>query len=318
MHLGNYLGAIKNWVTLQDKFDCVFFAVDLHSITVRQDPKALRDNTYRTIATYLAAGVLPDHCTLFAQSHVPEHAELAWVLTCFTGMGELNRMTQFKDKSAKHSESIPTGLFTYPALMAADILLYKTHLVPVGADQKQHLELSRDLAERMNKFLGKDVFVIPDIYVPPVGARIMSLQKPESKMSKSDGDPTASIFLNDSDADIVKKFKRAVTDSHPAVQEGEVSSGVQNLFSIQSALTGKDIKEIHKSYVGRGYGYLKVETADIVVEKLKPIREKTNELLKDIPHLDKLMKTGAEKARARAQKTVDEVYNGLGFIPRAR
>ncbi len=290
----------------------------MHSITNRQDPKALRENTYRTIASYLAAGVDPSHCTLFAQSHVSEHAELGWVLTCFTGMGELSRMTQFKDKSAKHEENIPTGIFAYPALMAADILLYKTHLVPVGADQKQHLELARDLAERLNKFTGKQLFVMPDVYHPKTGARIMSLQKPETKMSKSDGDPVASIFLNDSDNDILKKFKKAVTDSHPHVQEGEVSPGVQNLFSIQSALTGKDIKEIHKSYVGRGYGYLKVETGEIVVEKIKPIREKTNELLKDLPHLDKLMKNGADKARARAQKTVDDVYSALGFIPRVR
>lgn len=303
---------------LQVQYDCVFFAVDLHSITTRQDPKELKANTYQTIANYIASGVNPDRCTLFAQSHVPEHAELAWVLTCFTGMGELGRMTQFKDKSAKHGDNVPTGIFVYPALMAADILLYRSHLVPVGADQKQHLELARDLAERLNKFFKKDVFVMPDIYTPPVGARIMSLQKPESKMSKSDGDPTASIFLSDTDDQIIKKFKKAVTDSHPTVQSGEVSTGVQNLFSIQAALTGKDIKTIHASYVGKQYGYLKLETAEIVVGKLKPIREKTDEILKDLSYLDKLLKQGAEKARVRAQKTLDEVYHHLGFIPRIR
>lgn len=318
LHLGNYLGAIRNWVSLQDQYDCIFFAVDLHSITVRQDPKLLKKNTYSTIASYIAAGIDPTKSILFAQSHVAEHAELGWVLTCFSTMGELNRMTQFKDKSAKQSQSqsIPTGLFVYPALMAADILLYRTNLVPVGEDQKQHLELARDLAERLNKFFSKDVFVIPEVYTPKVGARIMSLQNPESKMSKSDGDAGATVFLSDSDDEIRKKFKRAVTDSQPAVQEKDLSAGVTSLFSIQSALTGKSVADIHQAYIGRQYGYLKLETAEIVITALKPLREKTQELLNDIPTLDTLMREGAEKARKRASQTLSEVYNALGFLPK--
>jgi tryptophanyl-tRNA synthetase len=317
LHLGNYLGAIRNWVLLQSQYECIFFAVDLHSITTRQDPKTLKENTYRTIATYIAAGIDPDHSLLFAQSHVPEHAELAWVLTCFSGMGELSRMTQFKDKSAKQEQNIPTGLFVYPALMAADILLYRSNLVPVGEDQKQHLELTRDLAEKINRFFGEQYFVLPDVYNPPIGARIMSLQNPETKMSKSDVDPAASIFLNDSDDEIKKKFKRAVTDSLPHVQEKDLSPGVVNLLSIQAALLGKDFKEVHKTYVGRQYGYLKLETADVVIDKLRPLRTKTDSLLSDIPALDVIMRKGAEKARAKASKTLADVYKRLGFIPKS-
>lgn len=317
LHLGNYLGAIKNWVELQDKYDCIFFAVDLHSITIRHDPKILKENTYRTIATYIASGIDPEKSILFAQSHVPAHAELAWILTCFTGMGELSRMTQFKDKSGKQGgDSIPTGIFVYPALMAADILLYGTHLVPVGQDQKQHLELARDLAERINKFVKKDVFVLPEVYNPPVGARVMSLQNPEFKMSKSDPDAQGTIFLSDTDDQILKKFKRAVTDSEPTVKEKDVSAGVQSLFAIQSAVTGKPIATIHKEYVGKQYGYLKVETAEKVIERISPIRKKTEELLGDVKAIDQMMRKGATLAQSRAEKTLRSVYDALGFLPK--
>jgi tryptophanyl-tRNA synthetase len=239
------------------------------------------------------------------------------VLTCFTGMGELSRMTQYKDKSAKQSEAIPTGIFVYPTLMAADILLYGTHLVPVGEDQKQHLELTRDLAERVNKFVKRDVFVIPDIYQPPVGARIMSLQAPESKMSKSDADTAGAIFLSDSDDEIKKKFKRSVTDSLPAVADKELSPGVTNLLTIQAALKGQKLSDVHAAYIGRQYGYLKLETADVVIESIRPIRQKTQELLSDLPSLDAILKRGADRARERARRTLDEVYAGIGFLPRA-
>ncbi len=318
LHLGNYLGAIRNWNLLQKQYDCIFFAVDLHSITVRQDPAELRENTYRAIATYIGAGIDPEACTLFVQSHVPEHLELAWVLTCHSGMGELARMTQYKDKAAKQNESIPTGLFVYPALMAADILLYSTNLVPVGEDQKQHIELTRDLAERMNGVFKHDVFVVPEVYTAPVGARIMSLQEPEAKMSKSDPNPHASIFLSDSDDEIKKKFKRAVTDTEPAVAEVSLSPGVTNLLSIQAAVTGKPVKEIHKSYVGRQYGYLKLETADIVIEALRPIRTRVDELMRDKAQLESILKRGAERARERARPMVENVYERLGFVPRSK
>ncbi len=316
LHLGNYLGAIRNWVKLQAQYDCVFFAVDLHALTLRQDPKELRDNTYRTIATYLAAGLDPKACTFFAQSHVPEHAELAWVLTCFTGTGELGRMTQFKDKGAKQGDSVGAGLFTYPALMAADILLYQSNLVPVGQDQKQHLELTRDLAERLNKYLGADVFTMPEVFISPSGARVMSLLEPTAKMSKSDENGQATVFISDSDDEIKKKFKRAVTDSLPAIADKDVAPGVTNLFQIQAALKNTTVEEIHKGYVGRQYGYLKLETADIVIETLHPIREKVDQLMGDKTALDRILREGADKARTRAQKTVSQVYDKLGLLPR--
>ena len=249
LHLGNYLGAIRNWVALQADYDNYFFAGDMHSITLRQDPLALRENTYAVAATYLAAGIDPAKSTIFVQSQVPEHAQLAWVLTCFSNMGELGRMTQFKDKSLKQtqSDSIPTGLFVYPTLMAADILLYQAHLVPVGEDQKQHLEITRDLAERLNKFAKRDVFVVPDPFTPPAGGRVMSLLDPDAKMSKSDENPQATIFLNDDDGAIVKKFKRAVTDSKPTIDEGEPSPGVKNLFAIQAACKNTTVAAVHQS-----------------------------------------------------------------------
>lgn len=312
--LGNYLGALKNWVKLQHDFDCYFFAVDLHAITAKQDPKELREQTYRAVATYIAAGIDPDKVTLFAQSHVPQHAELSWILTCHSYMGELGRMTQYKDKSAKQGQNIPAGLFTYPVLMAADILLYHTHLVPVGEDQKQHIELTRDLAIRMRNQYGEDLFTVPEVYIPPVGARVMSLQNPEAKMSKSDPDPNSAVYLNDTDDQIRKKIKRAVTDSGTEIAYADDKPGVKNLLNIQAAITGKAIPEIVASYQGKQYGHLKVETAEIVVEAVAPIRTRTEQLMADRSYLDQILARGAERARARAQKTLQTVYERVGFI----
>lgn len=312
--LGNYLGALKNWVKLQNDYDCLFFAVDMHAITVRQDPKELREQTYRAIATYLAAGIDPEKVTLFVQSHVPQHAELSWVLTCNAYMGELNRMTQFKDKSARQGQNIPAGLFTYPVLMAADILLYHTDLVPVGEDQKQHLELTRDIAVRMNNVYGDDLFTVPEPYIPPVGARIMSLQDPTSKMSKSDPDPNAAVFLNDSDKEIEKKIKRAVTDSGSEITLSDEKPGIRNLLYIQSAVTNRPVQEILESYAGKQYGHLKVDTAQLVVQALGPIRERTDQLMKDRAYLESILRRGAEAAQQRAQATLANVYQRIGFL----
>ena len=315
LHLGNYLGAIRNWVGFQETYEAYLFVGDMHSITLRQDPEQLRENTYRAVAAYLAAGIDPDKAHVFVQSQVPQHAELAWVLTCFSNMGELSRMVQFKDKSQKQtqSDSIPTGLFVYPTLMAADILLYQAHVVPVGEDQKQHLEITRDIAERMNKFAKKDLFVVPTPFTPPSGGRVMSLLDPEAKMSKSDDNDQATIFLHDDDKTIVKKFKRAVTDSKPAVDEEAPSAGVKNLFSIQSACTGKTVEEIHKSYIGKQYGYLKVETADIVVATIGPVRDRMKQFLSDRHGLDHLLLHGTIHARTRAFETLKAVYDAIGF-----
>lgn len=321
LHLGNYLGAIKNWIPMLDEYDCIFFAVDLHSITVDQDPKQLRENTYASIANYIASGIDPNKATLFVQSQVPQHAELSWVLTCFSSMGELSRMTQFKDKSAKQGERIPTGLFTYPVLMAADILLYHTNFVPVGEDQKQHLELARDLAERMNhrfpeSSAGKKepLFTVPNPLIAKVGARIMSLQNPDAKMSKSDPTPGACVYMTDPDKEIEKKFKRAVTDSGTEVRAEEQSAGVRNLIDIQCAITGEQYDTVLNRYIGKGYGYLKVDTANIATQAIRPIRDKTAEILKDRAYLDGILKVGAEKAKARAEKMLSEVYKRVGFI----
>jgi tryptophanyl-tRNA synthetase len=313
--LGTYLGALKNWVRLQKDFDCLFFAVDLHAITLRQDPKELRERTYRAIATYIAAGIDPERALLFVQSHVPEHAELAWVLTCHTYMGELNRMTQYKDKSAKQGANIGAGLFVYPALMAADILLYDTDLVPVGEDQKQHIEITRDVALRMINLYGEDTVKVPEVYIPPIGARVMSLQDPTAKMSKSDPDPGATLFLDDSDDVIRKKLKRAVTDSGSEITFEDGKPGVKNLLSIQSALTGKPVGELVASYAGKMYGHLKVDTAELVVQAVGPIRDKTDQLMKDRAYLEGILRKSADQARERAQRTLSRVYERIGFIP---
>ncbi len=311
--LGNYLGALKNWVTLQQNYDCLFFAVDLHTITVRQDPKELREQTYRMLATYLAAGINPDQATLFIQSHVPAHAELAWIFNCFTYMGELSRMTQFKDKSVK-DKNVSAGLFTYPVLMASDILLYQTHLVPVGEDQKQHVEITRDIAIRMNKIYGDDLFRIPEAYIAPVGARIMSLQEPLNKMSKSDPDPNSAVYLTDSDDQIRKKIKRSVTDSGSEITYEENKPGIRNLIHIQAAITGKSPDDIVSEYAGKQYGHLKADTAEITTAAIQPIRDRTEQLVSDKGYLDSLLKRGAEKAQIRAEKTLETVYERIGFV----
>lgn len=311
--IGNYLGAIRNWVQLQKEYDCVFFAVDLHAITVRQDPAVLREQTLRVIATYISCGIDPADSTLFVQSHVPAHAELAWVLSCFIGVGELSRMTQFKDKSRKQ-EAVSTGLLTYPALMAADILLYQADLVPVGQDQKQHVELTRDVAQRVNQTYDAPLFRCPDPYVASVASRIMSLADPETKMSKSDPNPRSAIYLNDSNDSIKAKFRSAVTDSHGEVVYDESRPGVRNLIEIQSALTGESPALIVNRYAGKGYGYLKLDTADLVVSAVEPIRERTARLLADRNELENIIHQGAENARARARTTMRRLYEAVGFF----
>ncbi len=313
--LGNYLGALKPWVKQQHEHDCIFFAVDLHAITVPQEPLVLRDLTYRAIANYIAAGIDAEKALMFVQSHVPEHAELAWVLTCFTYMGELSRMTQYKEKSSKQGANIGAGIFNYPVLMASDILLYNAAQVPVGEDQKQHVEITRDVAQRMNNRFGSDLFVVPKPSIPTVGARIMSLQNPEAKMSKSDTESGGAIFLSDTDAEIEKKVKRAVTDSGSDVTYEDSKAGVKNLIDIQAAITGRTPAEIVASYAGKKYGHLKVETAGIIIEALRPIREKTDQLLADKTYLNDLLARNAERARARAIVTLERVYDRVGFIP---
>lgn len=320
-HIGNYLGAIKNWIPYLDLYDCLFFAVDLHSITVSQDPEELRENTFRSIATYIACGIDPARATLFVQSQVPAHAELAWVLTCASSMGELSRMTQYKDKSQRHGAHIPTGLFTYPVLMAADILLYGTHLVPVGEDQKQHLELARDLAERMNHRYPKDslggespLFQVPEPMIGKVAARVMSLQDPSLKMSKSDPSPGACVFLNDSDKEIEKKFKRAVTDSGSEVPAENLSPGIQNLLQIQASFLDEPYDQVLARYVGKQYGYLKVDTAAVAVEKIRPIRSEIEKLLGDRKYLTEVINKGRLAALSRSEKVRNEVYKRIGFI----
>ena len=311
--IGNYLGAIKNWVKLQQEYECYFFAVDLHAITTKQDPKELAANTLFALATYMAAGIDLDHATIFAQSHVRQHAELAWVLSCYSYMGELSRMTQYKDKSSRSGETIPVGLFTYPVLMASDILLYQTDLVPVGADQKQHLELTRDVAIRMNNVYGQ-LFRVPEPYIPKVGARIMDLQEPNSKMSKSASTEFGAVFLNDSPKDIEKKFKRAVTDSGSEIKYNDDKPGIKNLIDIQSAITGQSIQSIVESYAGKMYGHLKVETAQIVIEELRPLQERTQAYLSDRAELERILRSGADKAAMRAEMTLKKVYSAIGFV----
>ena len=314
--LGSYLGAIKNWVALADEYNCYYCIVDMHAITVRQTPADLRKRTLEQLAQYIASGMDPEKCTLFIQSHVPAHAELGWVLDCYTMFGELSRMTQFKDKSAKNAENINAGLFTYPALMAADILLYQTNLVPVGGDQKQHVELTRDIAERFNGVYG-DVFTIPEPYIPKVGARIMSLTSPENKMSKSDKDPGGCIYIMQPPEDIMRSFKRAVTDSETCVRyDPENKKGVSNLMSIYSVATGKDFAAIESEFAGHGYGNFKMAVGEAVVEMLRPIREEAQRILRDKAYLESVYKMGAEKAAYAASKTLRKVYKKVGFVQR--
>ena len=316
LHLGNYLGAIKNWAARAEEFDCYYFMADMHTITVRQTPADLRRRTLEQLAQYIACGLDPEKNTLFIQSHVPQHAELGWVLNCYTMFGELSRMTQFKDKSAKHKDNINAGLFTYPALMAADILLYQPDFVPVGEDQKQHVEICRDIAERFNGIYG-DVFKIPAPHIPKIGARIMSLNDPASKMSKSNLE--GCVTLMDKPEDITRKFKRAVTDSDTercirfAPKE---KPGVSNLIQIYSSVTGKTFEEIEKEFDGQGYGAFKPAVGEAVVEALRPIREETERLLADKAYLEGVYKAGAGKAEYVANKTLRKVYKKVGFVAR--
>ncbi|HEY9546952.1 MAG TPA: tryptophan--tRNA ligase [Solimonas sp.] len=313
--IGNYLGALKNWVQLNERFDCYYMLVDLHAITVRQDPKLLRERCYEFIALYIACGLDPAHNTLFVQSHVPAHARLSWVLNCYTQMGELNRMTQFKDKSAKHADNINAGLFDYPVLMAADILLYQAGQVPVGDDQKQHLELTRDVAMRFNKLYGP-VFTVPEPMIPPVGARIMGLQEPTRKMSKSDGAETNAIYLLDEPDVITRKLKRAVTDLGNEIRYDLAEKpGVSNLMSILSATTGESFDAIVERYNGQGYGKFKQACVDAVVECLKPVQEKYRAVRDDTEGLRRVLCSGAEAASAKADATLLRVHEALGFIP---
>lgn len=312
--LGSYLGAIKNWVELSETYNCFYCIVDMHAITARQVPAELRKRTLEQLAQYIACGLDPDKNTIFIQSHVPAHAELAWVLNCFTMFGELGRMTQFKDKSSKNTENINAGLFTYPALMAADILLYQADLVPVGGDQKQHVELCRDIANRINGIYG-DVFTVPEPFIPKVGARIMSLTSPDNKMSKSDKDPGGCIYLMQKPDDIMRSFKKAVTDSDTEVRfDPAEKPGVSNLMTIYSAATDKSYSEIESEFEGRGYGVFKPAVGEAVCSLLQPIREEAERILKDKAYLESVYREGAQRASCVAQKTLRKVYKKVGFV----
>ena len=310
LHLGNYLGALKNWVALQNDYESFYGIVNLHAITVPQNPTELRQKTRDLARVYLAAGINAQTSTIFVQSDIPAHAELAWVLSCTARIGELERMTQFKDKSKGKGEKVSVGLFTYPVLMAADILLYQANLVPVGEDQKQHLELTRDLAERFNRDFGA-TFTIPEPYIPPVGAKIMSLAEPTKKMSKSDENQNATIFLLDTPEIILKKFKKAQTDSAIEIVFDENRHGVLNLLTIYQTVTGKTREEIEKHFEGKGYGHLKTETAEAVIEFLKPFQQNFHEISDE--NLDRILKEGAEKAGATANETLQKVYENTGL-----
>ncbi len=316
--IGNYLGALKQWVSMQDSHECFYMLVDQHAITVRPDPEALRKATLDGLALYLACGVDPEKSTIFIQSHVPEHAQLSWVLNCYTQMGELNRMTQYKDKSQKSEAHMNSGLFTYPVLMAADILLYKADRVPVGDDQKQHLELARDIATRFNNIHG-DIFTVPDPFIPEFGARVMSLQEPTKKMSKSDANPSNFIGLLEEPKKIAKKIKRAMTDSDEQANiyfDIAEKPGVSNLLSLLSCCTGKTVEQLVPEYTDKMYGHLKGDVAEAVVGILEPIQERYNKYRNDQAFLDSVMKSGAEKASAHAQQVLKAVYDAIGFIPR--
>ncbi|AKT39337.1 tryptophanyl-tRNA synthetase [Chondromyces crocatus] len=314
MTIGNYVGALRNWVELQHQYDCVFMIVDLHALTVKQVPAELRNQCLSFAAQYIASGIDPEESVIFLQSHVSQHAELAWVLNTIAYMGELSRMTQFKDKSHRHEENVNAGLLTYPVLMAADVLLYQANLVPVGADQKQHLELTRDLAQRFNQRYS-DTFVIPEPFIPKVGARIMSLQDPTKKMSKSDENPDAYIGLMDPPEVIRRKIKRAVTDSGTEIRVDESRPGVSNLLTIHTALSGKTFAELEEHFQGKGYGHLKEELAEVVVSALAPIQARYKELMGDKSTLEKILGEGAERARFRARKTLSKVHRKIGLVP---
>ena len=315
--LGNYLGALKNWLTLSDEYECFYSVVDMHSITVRQDPATLRKRARALLTLYIAAGLDPEKNCIYYQSHVSGHAELAWILNCYTYMGELNRMTQFKDKSAKHADNINAGLFTYPVLMAADILLFQADVVPVGIDQMQHLELTRDIAQRFNGIYG-DVFTVPEPYIGKVGAKIMSLQDPTKKMSKSDENPNASIYLMDDPDTIIRKCKRAVTDSEAQILYRDEQPGVKNLIDIYSACTNKSQQDVVKEFEGKGYGDFKIAVGEAVVSVLKPLQDEVARLEKDKAYIDSIIKNNAEKANYYAMKTLRKVQKKVGFPERIR
>lgn len=311
--IGNYLGALKNWVALQDQYDSYYCVVDLHALTVRQNPAELRERTLKNIAIYVASGLDPEKNTIFIQSHVPAHSEAAWILNCFCYMGELSRMTQFKDKSQKAGESVNAGLFTYPVLMAADILLYNTDLVPVGSDQKQHIELARDLAIRFNN-LYSPTFKVPEVYIGQSGARIMDLQEPTKKMSKSAENPNGYILIMDSPDVIKKKISRAVTDDIGVVRYSEEQPGISNLIDIMCTVTNKKPEDIEKEYEGVGYAKFKSDVADALIEELRPVQEKVKELLQDKSYIEQIYKTGAEKASSVAYRTLRKMQRKLGLI----
>ncbi|WP_283606804.1 tryptophan--tRNA ligase [Faecalispora anaeroviscerum] len=313
--LGNYLGAIKNWVTMQEDYRCVFALADLHTITVRQDPAAFRRHTLEAYALFLACGIDPQKNPFFLQSHVHTHAELAWILNCYTQFGELSRMTQFKDKSAKHADNINAGLFTYPSLMAADILLYQSNLVPVGADQKQHLELARNIAERFNGAYSP-TFTVPEPYIPKVGARIMSLQEPTRKMSKSDENANGYVAVLDKPDDIVRKFKRAITDSEARVHFAPDKDGVNNLMGIYSSVTGLTNEQIEAEFEGKGYGDFKLRVAEAVIEELRPMQEQYERLIADKAYLEQCYTEGAQQALAISVRTLSKVMKKIGFLPK--
>jgi tryptophanyl-tRNA synthetase len=314
--IGNYMGALRQWVNMQDDYDCIYCIVDLHAITVRQDPEKLRKATLDTLALYLACGIDPNKSTIFVQSHVPEHTQLAWALNCFTYFGELSRMTQFKDKSSRYADNINAGLFDYPVLMVADILLYQTNLVPVGEDQKQHLELSRDVGQRFNALYG-DIFKVPEPFIPKSGARVMSLLEPTKKMSKSDDNRNNVIGLLEDPKSVAKKIKRAVTDSdEPPVIRYDIANkaGVSNLLDILSAVSGKTIAELESEFEGKMYGHLKTAVADAVVEMLSELQERYHRFRNDEEYLHKILREGAEKAGAKAKLTLQNVYRAIGLV----
>lgn len=315
--LGNYLGALKNWVSLSDEYECFYSVVDLHSITVRQEPAELRKRARDLLILYIAAGLDPEKNCIYYQSHVSAHAELSWILNCFTYMGELNRMTQFKDKAQKHSDNINAGLFTYPVLMAADILLYQADLIPVGNDQMQHLEITRDIATRFNGIYG-DVFTIPEAYFGKTGARIMSLQDPTKKMSKSDENPNGSIYLLDDPDTIIRKCKRAVTDSGSEILYSDDKPGIKNLIDIYSAISGKSSDQVVSEFDGKGYGDFKIAVGEMVVSALKPIQDRCRDLSKNKDYIDGIIKANGEKANYYATKTLRKVQRKVGFPDRIR
>ncbi|WP_317856267.1 tryptophan--tRNA ligase [Chakrabartyella piscis] len=315
--LGNYLGALNNWTKLQDDYDCLYCIVDMHAITVRQDPAKLRKQSRDLLTQYLAVGLDPEKNTIYYQSHVSQHAELGWILNCFTYMGELNRMTQFKDKCAKHADNINAGLYTYPSLMAADILLYQADLVPVGEDQRQHLELTRDIAQRFNGVYG-DVFTVPEGYISKVGAKIMALQEPERKMSKSDENKNNTILLMDEPAVIMNKMKRAMTDSENEVRFAPEKPGISNLLGIYCAVTDTKMADAEREFANVGYGTFKTAVGEAVVAQLEPIQKRVHEIEADKAYLDAVIKNGAEKANYIATRTLSKVQKKVGFPPRIR